>query len=213
MLKVKVCGMKDPVNTEAVVDAGPDFIGYIFYPPSKRYVGRAPDETLFSKVPPSILKTGVFVDGDITTIAGIVRLYGLNIVQLHGSQTAKDCDSLKKEGLVIIKAFKMSDSFNFCFLNEFMSVCDYFLFDSGTGSQGGSGLKFDWRKLSGYHIDKPFFLSGGIGPEDASVIRNIDNEYLFAVDINSGFEKSPGIKDSEKVKRFIKEIKESGYGL
>ena len=88
-----------------------------------------------------------------------------------------------------------------------MPACDYFLFDTKTEKPGGSGKKFNWEKLKEYTLDKPFFLSGGIGPEDAGVIKAIENRGLFAVDLNSRFETVPGIKDPALVKTFIEEIK------
>jgi len=88
-----------------------------------------------------------------------------------------------------------------------MDVCDYFLFDTRIESYGGSGQKFDWVRIKEYHLDKPFFLGGGIGPGDATLIKQLNHPQLFAVDINSRFEIMPGIKEPKKVRDFIKEIK------
>jgi phosphoribosylanthranilate isomerase len=90
---------------------------------------------------------------------------------------------------------------------QYVPVCDYFLFDTKSENPGGSGMKFNWEKLKEYSLDKPFFLSGGIGPEDAGMIKSIGNREFFAVDINSRFEIAPGIKDISMVKTFIEEIK------
>jgi phosphoribosylanthranilate isomerase len=207
MLKIKVCGLTDPVNTEEMTRTSPDFMGFIFYPKSKRYVGNNPDNSLFQIIPSRILKTGVFVNEEPFKIIETTDLYRLDLVQLHGNESAECCKYLKNNGLTIIKAFEISNSFVFSSLKQYMEVCDYFLFDTKTGLQGGSGLKFDWGKINEYNLNKPFFLAGGIGPEDASMVKQIDHKNLFAVDINSCFEVYPGIKDVNKVKEFIDEIK------
>jgi len=207
MLKIKVCGLTDPVNVEEIARTAPDFMGFIFYPGSKRYVGNRPSNSLFHKIPSGIPKTGVFVNEEPSIIFEAMNLYRLDLLQLHGNESSEYCNSLKYRGLIIIKAFKINSSFSFEALEQYMEVCDYFLFDTKTGSHGGSGLKFDWKKINEYHLSKPFFLGGGIGPEDASLIKQINHKYLFAVDINSRFEIRPGIKDSKKVKEFIDEIK------
>lgn len=208
MLKIKVCGMTDPLNTRDIVKASPDFIGFIFYPGSKRYVGRIPDESLFMDIPEGIRKTGVFVNEDISVIIETKKRFGLDLVQLHGYESEEYCNSLHKAGLTIIKAFAISNDFNFNIMNNYSESCDFFLFDTKTYNGGGSGEKFNWAKIEEYKTGKPFFLSGGIGPEDASLVRQINHENLFAVDINSRFEVRPGFKDMIKVKAFINEIKQ-----
>jgi len=207
MIKIKVCGMVDPVNLGEIAKTAPDFIGFIFYPGSKRYVGNTPDGSLFRNIPSGILKTGVFVNEEPSLIFEITRCYELDLVQLHGSESAEYCSSLHEAGLTIIKAFEISNNFDFMTLNKYSEVCDFFLFDTKTGSSGGSGSKFDWTKIDEYPLGKPFFLSGGIGPEDASLVKQINHKSLFAVDINSRFEIRPGIKDRNKVEAFINEIK------
>jgi phosphoribosylanthranilate isomerase len=207
MIKIKVCGMVDPVNSGEIAKTAPDFIGFLFYPGSKRYVGNAPDESLFRNIPSGIMKTGVFVNEEPALIIEITRRYGLDLVQLHGNESAEYCNSLRKAGLTIIKAFEISDSFDFMTLNKYSEACEFFLFDAKTGSSGGSGSKFDWTKIDEFHLKKPFFLSGGIGPEDASLVKQITHKSLFAVDINSRFEIRPGIKDRDMIEAFINEIK------
>ena len=207
MLKIKVCGITDPVNAAKVAGSGPDYMGFIFHPASKRFVGPVPDATLFSKIPCGILKTGVFVNEHPGIIAGAVPDYGLDIVQLHGNESPAYCRSLREAGVKIIKAFRLIPEFNFRILKSYEETCDYFLFDTFTGSGGGSGLKFDWKILDYYWYDKPFFLSGGIGPGDIEKIKEIRHFSFFGVDINSRFEISPGIKDHRKVRDFIKLLK------
>jgi phosphoribosylanthranilate isomerase len=208
MIRVKVCGMSDPLNVRQISEVKPDFMGFIFYHRSKRFVGEEPDRGLFQNIPSGIVKTGVFVDENNQRILEISSRVGLMAVQLHGNESAEACSELKASGLMVIKVFNIGLDFNFRSVSPYLNSCDYFLFDSKSETGGGSGTRFDWQKLEDYTIDKPFFLSGGIGESDGNIIRSLNNKGLFGVDINSRFEISPGIKDVAKVKAFIKEIKE-----
>jgi phosphoribosylanthranilate isomerase len=207
MIRIKVCGMTDPVNTGEIVRANPDFIGFIFTPQSPRYVGKEVDPELFSVIPAVIKRVGVFINEDNQTIINQAIRFDLNLIQLHGNESVKTCSELQSSGLGIIKVFNVGERFDFGSLLKYEPVCDYFLFDTMGEKHGGSGKKFDWKILEGYTLDKQFFLSGGIESGDAEEIRSIGNKGLFAVDINSRFETSPGIKDFDKVKKFINEIK------
>jgi phosphoribosylanthranilate isomerase len=204
MLRIKVCGITDPANAAEVAGAYPDYMGFIFHPISKRYVGPKPSTTLFSSITPGILKTGVFVNEHPRIITETVLNYGLDIVQLHGNESPGYCRSLQEAGLKIIKAFQMAAGFDFSTLQSYEEMCEYFLFDTITGNGGGSGLKFDWKIIDNYCCRKPFFLSGGIGPGDIQKIKEIKHFSFIGVDINSRFEIRPGIKDHRKVKDFIK---------
>jgi len=205
-MKIKVCGLTDAGNAKGIAASSPDFMGFIFYRGSKRYVGECPPGSLFD-IPGQIMKIGVFVNEELSIVIGKMKLWGLDLVQLHGGETPGYCYSLKAAGIRIIKAFGLDDSSDFDKPEKYTDVSDYFLFDTRTRLSGGSGVKFQWKKLEEYRLDKPFFLGGGIGPEDAGAIRKIQHENLFAIDINSRFETRPGIKDVEKVKNFINEIK------
>jgi len=207
MLKIKVCGLTDPGNVKEIAKTNPDFMGFIFYPGSLRYIGDKPDDSLFRSVPSPILKIGVFVNEDITVIIDTVKLFGLELVQLHGNEPAEYCEFLKNKGLTIIKAFGINKESDFKMPESYMDVCEYFLFDTLTAGYGGSGNKFDWTRINKYLLDKPFFLGGGIGTEDVPFIKQLYHPQLFAVDINSRFETMPGIKEPKKVKDFINEIK------
>jgi phosphoribosylanthranilate isomerase len=207
MIKVKVCGMYDPFNVKELAEAKPDFIGFIFYPGSPRFIGEEPGMALFSNVPQGIKRVGVFFNEGNSKILDLSVINGLDIVQLHGNESPVSCSRLKSSGLTLIKTFNIDNDFSFELLKEYIPACDFFLFDTKSKIPGGSGRKFNWRKLDEYSLEKPFFLSGGIGPEDTHVIKTIRNRGFFAVDINSCFEISPGIKDVGLVKTFINEIK------
>jgi phosphoribosylanthranilate isomerase len=209
MLKVKVCGMTDPANIKEVAGSGADFIGFIFYPRSPRYVGQDPDPEIFNNVPAEILKVGVFVNEDPANVIEAASMTDLDLVQLHGTETPDYCESLKLSGLKIVKAFGICDYTDFDIYGSYLTVCDYFLFDTRSDKYGGSGRKFNWEIIDSYRLDKPFFLSGGIGPADAGKIKGIQNDKLVAVDVNSLFETATGIKDAKALKSFIEEIKKS----
>jgi phosphoribosylanthranilate isomerase len=206
MIRVKVCGMRDRENVKEIAEAKPDFMGFIFYRGSLRYVGDETEKSLFTNVPNGIIRTGVFLNEENKTIANISNRTGLETIQLHGNESPAACTELKSLGLTVVKTFHIAEDFNFENLKKYSSACDYFLFDTKTPLHGGSGKKFDWRRLEQYSMDKPFFLSGGIGPEDADAVKSIVNRGLYAVDINSRFEITPGIKDADKVRKFIKDI-------
>lgn len=206
-LKVKVCGMRDPENIDAVCASMPDFLGFIFYPKSKRYVGEEPDRSIFDRVPASIKKAGVFVNEDAEKVVEQCQSFGLEVAQLHGNESPEYCLQIKESGLIVFKAFSVDDDFGFSRLNAYNNAVDYFLFDTKGKLPGGTGEKFNWNILNGYKGSKPFFLSGGIGPEDYSSILAISHPQLFAVDINSGFEIEPALKDAGKVNEFIDKIR------
>jgi len=202
MLKLKVCGMKFPKNIEALVELKPDFIGFIFYPKSIRYMAGSLNAGFIKKIPESIKKVGVFVNDFFESIEFEVVRNNLNLVQLHGNESPDLCKALKSRGIQVVKAFQIYPGFVFSSLEPYKDYCDYFLFDTQTPLYGGSGHKFDWELLTNYDNQKPFFLSGGIDLEDVDKIKNIKNLNIHAIDINSKFEFSAGLKDIEKVKKF-----------
>lgn len=207
MIRIKICGMYDPLNVKRIAEARPDFMGFIFYPGSPRYIGTEPDPDLFLNVPSDILKTGVFVNENLRNVLDLAFRTGLNLIQLHGNESPAYCYQLRSSGLKIIKTFSVTGFVDFELLEPYVPACDYFLFDTKTEKFGGSGIKFDWGKIAGYHLDKPFFISGGIGPEDSGLLRTLENKGFFAVDVNSRFETSPGIKNISLLKTFIDDIK------
>jgi phosphoribosylanthranilate isomerase len=202
-LKIKVCGMKFAENREAVEKLGVDFLGFIFYAPSKRFIGDTPELELFNTEKP---KVGVFVDENVFEILAVAKNLGFEYIQLHGKENPKTCGILKKQGLKVIKVFNVNEKFKFGRTKEFEKVADYFLFDTKTALPGGSGEKFDWQVLDKYKGNIPFLLSGGIGPDDVNSIKKIKHPQLFGIDLNSGFEDEPGVKNIEKLKKFIEMV-------
>lgn len=206
-LKIKVCGMRDPENISGVVAALPDYLGFIFYPKSKRFVGFEPSPEVLAKIPVSVKKVGVFVDESSEKVLEISKKWNLDVVQLHGQETPEYCLQIRNSGIIVFKAFSVDESFDFATLNAWSGVCDYFLFDTKGHLPGGTGQKFNWQLLESYKLNVPFFLSGGIGPGNMEAIHNFEHPRWRGIDINSGFEIEPALKDVEKVRTFIEEIR------
>jgi len=206
---LKVCGMNK--NTMEVAALKPDYLGFIFWKPSKRFF-----DNVMPSIPHNIKKVGIFVDATILEIAKKVEKYGLLLAQLHGKESPAYCDELKKKmpHLKIIKVFSLKDSFDFTELKHFEDVCDYYLFDTKGKLPGGNGYTFNWKILKDYPSTKPYFLSGGIGLEEIDSIKEFmkqpEAQYCHVIDVNSKFEIEPGLKDVEKVKEFQKMLTDKG---
>lgn len=220
-MKIKVCGMTQMEQLHALQDMNIDFAGFIFYPRSPRYVlkhgltGAAVKKEKFR-----LKKVGVFVDATPGEIMQQVDEFGLDMVQLHGHETPYECSRIA-DYIHVVKAFRFMENDHVPWMiKDFYEDSDMFLFDTGVRSSkeereqglhyGGTGRKFNWRKLRGLDIGKPFFLSGGIEPGDAALVKDFMKDPvakdLFVVDINSRFEIAPGIKDMEKVRQFRDEL-------
>ena len=202
-MKIKVCGMTQRENLEAVLTHKPDFVGFIFYKQSSRAIDNT--EVLLQRGGHT-KKVGVFVNEDLSEVRKLGTTYLLDYVQLHGEESPRYCYALKMSQIKVIKTFSITDPFDFYSLKEYVPFVDYFLFDTKGEKRGGSGVKFDWRILNQYAFDIPFFLSGGIAPEDVEAIQALIHPQLYAVDINSGFEIFPGIKDAASIAIFIKKL-------
>lgn len=193
--------MKQAANIAAVAELQPDYLGFIFYPKSPRYISSVSAE-LIKYVPASIKTTGVFVDEDIATVKKHIIQYQLKAVQLHGKESMLYCQEIKLLGVEVIKAFGIDENFDFSILSDYAKVVDYFLFDTQTIGHGGSGKVFNWQLLNNYKLDLPYFLSGGIDLQHAETIKAFTDARLYAVDVNSKFEIEPGLKDVDKLASF-----------
>jgi len=191
--KLKICGMKLPENIAEVIALEPDYLGFIFFTGSKRFVGEL-DPEMIKNIPETIRTTGVFVDERMETVKERVATYQLKAVQLHGNESPAYCKELQKV-TEVIKAFGIDSSFDFDRLDDYFDSVDYYLFDTQTAEHGGSGKSFNWRLLEKYQLIKPFFISGGIGLDNVAELPRINDERLYGVDVNSRFETAPGIKD------------------
>ena len=217
-MKIKVCGLREPENIKEVLATGVDFVGFIFYDKSKRYVGKtklaewiSANEEVFR----ATKKVGVFVNAELDFILNAVHDYKLDYVQLHGDESPGYCRELKLLWSVstlrkahLIKAFSVTPNFNFDDTQAYADSCPLFIFDTGGhAKKGGTGKKWDWSKLDEYQGLVPFLLSGGIGPLDADDVKALDHPQLRGVDLNSAFESEPGVKEVAKLKLFLREIK------
>jgi len=187
--------MKYVDNIRDVAKLSPDFMGFIFYSKSKRYVG---EEFVMPEINSEVKKVGVFVNEAIENILSKVKKHKLDYVQLHGNESSEYCTSLKN--IKIIKAFGVNEDFDFDELKTYESVCEYFLFDTKSDFHGGSGLSFDKNILKKYNSVIPYFLSGGIDSVNIGEIKP------FAIDVNSKFEIMPGFKDINKIKSLKDEL-------
>lgn len=207
-MKLKVCGMRERTNIEALIPLKPDFIGFIFYDKSPRYVGEGLSEEIIRQIPPSIKKVGVFVNASPDYIMSMAKQYDLQYVQLHGNEMPDFCRILRQKGLNIIKAFSVDNDFNFAMLNNYKPFCDLFLFDTKGTQPGGNGVPFDWDILRKYDQEKPFFLSGGISVDNIDkVVELAQSVRIYGIDINSCFEVEPGVKDMEQIQNVIDKIR------
>ena len=198
-MKLKVCGMRSSENILNLAKIMPDYMGFIFWEHSTRFVSNPTPE--LSK---EIKKVGVFVNASLNYIKECVEVHKLKAIQLHGDESPEECSKLKEIDVEVIKSFAMLNEFDFNELAFYESVCDYFLFDTKGFLPGGNGLHFDWTLLKNYRLKKPFFLSGGIGPDDSVAIALINklNLPVYAVDVNSKFEIEPGYKNIQSIKEF-----------
>lgn len=218
-------------NPLEVAQLQPDYLGFIFWEPSTRYVeGEIPE------LPKSITKVGVFVDATVEEVLKKVKEHQLDAVQLHGKESPGFCmelknnflsfraESRKKKGddtkevstalnltsLGIIKVSSIKDDFDFAELKAYEDVCDYFLFDTKGKLPGGNGYTFDWSILKDYPSTKPYFLSGGIGLDSMEKLQEFlaspASQYCYAIDVNSRFELEPGRKNIEELKKFMNEL-------
>lgn len=200
-MRVKVCGMRDPDNVKALEKTEPDYVGFIFYEGTKRCVDwENPIQS--GRMSP----VGVFVNAEARFIEKMIGSWKLEYVQLHGDESPEFCAIVSGMGVKVIKAFAVDQNFDFSETEPYHSVADYFLFDTKGEKYGGTGIVFDWSILKNYKGNKPFFLSGGIHPGMTDAVKAFDHSMLHAIDINSGFEDEPGMKNTRKIKKFLHEI-------
>lgn len=200
----KLCGMRLADNIRRAERLDLDWMGFIFWSGSKRYVGER-----IAYVPERVCPIGVFVNADIDEILAAVAANRLGGVQLHGAETADFCRRLRNrlpDGVLTIKAIAVSDAVDAQSASAYDGSVDYLLFDTHCSGYGGSGCAFDWSTLDSYTGRTPFLLSGGIGIDSVDTLHRFSHPRLAGVDINSRFELSPGVKDIDLVADFLNQI-------
>lgn len=211
-MRAKVCGLNSVAQMMALDEMGVEFAGFIFYPKSPRYIlKQVAKEALKKAKGQHINKVGVFVNEQQDEVIKMVDECGLYLVQLHGDETPRYCEKIA-DYVTVIKAFRLRNDDDVLWkIKDYQNVVDMFLFDTAALDYGGTGKQFDWNILSNLNINKPFFLSGGIGPDDIESLIAFSKDSvaknLFSVDINSRFESSPGVKNMDLVKPFIQQLK------
>lgn len=216
---IKVCGMREPENIQAVKELGVDMIGMIFWPKSPRYVksvtvkaGIIPNmaNSKVARSTDKVKRVGVFVDEMPQTVITHAYNYRLHYIQLHGNESPIYIDNLKRTlipdilpDVKIIKALSIREADDVKRWRDYEGVADLLLFDTKCKCVGGSGEQFDWNVLDNYDGNIPFLLSGGIGPDDAERLKEFNHPKCIGIDLNSKFEDEPGVKNVEKLKKFI----------
>ena len=208
-MKLKVCGLTKTDQIHELISMKVDFLGFIFYKKSPRFVLNSLSLEDMESLKHNG-KVGVFVNETIENVVEISRKANLNYIQLHGDEDDIYIAELKRQlnpEIKIIKVLRIgSEVKNFkSKIHHLKSPADYLLFDTDSKAFGGTGKTFDWRILNEVEIPKPYFLSGGISPENCKDIRNIKQQ-PFALDINSKFETEAGNKDLEKIKNFYEKL-------
>ncbi len=214
----KVCGMRLPDNVRAVADLRPDALGFIFHPPSPRFIGTT-DEVrasgLLDALPPHpIRRIGVFVNAPIAEMVAYTTAFGLTDLQLHGQEPPDLLRQLRDAlppGLRLIKTFSCRTTDDLALLAPYHSVADLFLFDTPSPSFGGTGRTFDWSLLNAYTGPTPFLLSGGIGSESIPALRLFQHDYCIGLDLNSRFETAPGVKSVEELRTFFQALRNLNF--
>ena len=212
-MNIKVCGITTKKQLEQLDGLDIEFAGLNFFKGSPRYIRKKILPQEVADIDLDIKKTGVFVNAGYDEIMQFTQLYNLDLVQLHGDETPRLCEQLSEE-LEVIKVFRLGENDKRSIDEEIVDyddVCDYYLFDTASESQyGGTGKKFDWERIKTSKIEKPFFISGGIGPDDVGIIKSFKHPDFYGIDINSGFETAPGVKDMGLILRFIHALKPRG---
>lgn len=204
-MKIKVCGMREVENIRAVDRLGVDWMGFIFYPRSPRYLPADADH--IAAVRSCQTSTvGVFVDAELREVLQTATRFGLQWVQLHGDETATQCAALRAVGLGVIKALRIASRDDLHEATRYVGAVDYLLLDTRCEGYGGSGQRFDWSVLDNYTANIPFLLSGGLAPGCEDVLATLHHPRLCGVDLNSGFESAPGCKRVKEIETFIRNI-------
>lgn len=208
-MKLKVCGITQLAQLKQLDEIGVNYAGLIFYDQSARCIINKLHAEDVMPLQLSLKKTGVFVNAPEEFIMNQVENFGLDMVQLHGDETPGFC-KLVSDKVTVIKAFRITQTNEQnidWMVKPYEEYCDYYLFDTNRkGAYGGTGEKFDWKLLNESKINKPFFLSGGIGLKDVEVLKEFEHPFFYCVDVNSRVEVAEGVKDMESVKLMVEEL-------
>ena len=206
-MKIKICGNRDIENINKVESLSPDFMGFIFFEKSKRCVQHLDKKVIDNLKSKGITPVAVTVNAELEFNFKLNKDYGFECFQLHGTECPEHCRILHEKGFKVIKTFSIETKDDVIRTMAYTENCDYYLFDTKTPDFGGSGKSYDWNILSKYCGDTPFFLSGGIGPNDVEKIKVFAHPKFIGLDLNSKFEISAGIKNINVLRKFIDNLK------
>ncbi len=207
-MKLKICGMKYGDNLREVAILQPDYLGFIFYKKSPRYMESSLNPNELMTIPERIQKIGVFVNATNEYMLQESERFGLDGLQLHGDESPEQCQKLKDAGYFVIKVLQLgNENFDFSQLIAYEAYVDYFLFDTQTPQYGGSGHTFDWSQLEKYTLNTPFLLSGGISLENLEEALRLDHPQFAGLDVNSRFEVEPGRKDIDRLQKLVSKMR------
>lgn len=204
---VKLCGFTEENSVKVAIAQKCDFLGFVFYEKSPRYITPQNAAKISRQVPPNIAKVAVVVDCDFDALEKISQEFSPDFFQFHGSESLDFLEAVRRQfpQIKIIKAFKIFDSQDLERAQDFENCADYFLFDSKiVGEVGGSGKKFDWKILENFNSKKDWFLSGGLNIENIEEALKVTGAKM--VDISSGIEKIRGQKSLELIEELMKKI-------
>ncbi|RAU21627.1 phosphoribosylanthranilate isomerase [Paramagnetospirillum kuznetsovii] len=206
-VEVKICGITDEDAMDAAIEAEADYVGLVFFPPSPRAVAPERAAELVEFTPGEITKVGLFVDPDDALLEQVLTKVRLDLLQLHGAETPERIEAIRLEyGLPVMKVISVASAGDLALAEPFLAVTDRLLFDAkppkGAVLPGGNAVSFDWSILTGRKWGVPWMLAGGLTP--ANVAEAVRISGATAVDVSSGVESAPGVKDADKIRAFIK---------
>lgn len=205
MTGVKICGIRDEPALRAIERAGADFVGFVFVPQSTR--GLAPEAAGALARTTSLTTVGLFTDPDDDTLRGVLARVPLRMIQLHGAETPARVAAVRAmTGLPVMKAVPVADKSDLAPVPSYEDVADWLLFDTKVGgTYGGTGRAFDWTLLEGYVHKKPWMLAGGLNAGNVGMA--LSKLSPDAVDVSSGVESAPGVKDACKIAAFVESVR------
>jgi phosphoribosylanthranilate isomerase len=206
-LAVKICGLSTRETLDAALEAGADMVGFVFFSPSPRHLALDTARELGQRVKRRAIKVALTVNADDATLAGIVEVLQPDILQLHGHETPARVSEIKRKfGREVMKALPVENKADLAALSSYATVCDRILFDArppkGATRPGGLGAVFDWHVLEALDLTLPYMVSGGL--HAGNVAEAVRITRAGGVDVSSGVERAPGVKDVDMIRDFIR---------